>query len=261
MRVDPDDQATQLTRHRLSDQIFRQLFTLIAAGKLEPGSALPSVAALSKRYGVSTHSAREAIAGLVARGLVQVAHGRGCFVSPRGNWRLVDSDLLAVLGSEQTLPNLFEVRQTFEVGMASLAALRRTNDDLAELDRLLAQSREDPSVENQVECDSRFHRSLARATHNPLFLPLLEAIMDPLHHYFVLSQRLPDTAERTRRGHASIFACVAKQDGPGAARAMVEHLRAGREICERLSARAQTPPDSIAEEVVGEETAARKRAT
>jgi DNA-binding FadR family transcriptional regulator len=226
--------ANRLVRQRLSDQVLERLTGLIASGELEPGAALPAVAALAKRFGVSTHIAREAIAGLAARGLVQVAHGRGCFVAPRSQWRLVDAELIALMGSEQALPALFEVRQTFEVGMASLAARRRTEADLAELAAVLRRAREDPRPETQVECDGRFHRALARATHNPLFQPLLAAIMGPLRQYFVLSQRFPDTAERTTRGHQAIYECIARGDEEGAARAMVEHLRAGREICERI---------------------------
>jgi DNA-binding FadR family transcriptional regulator len=253
VRGDVDGQGNQLTRHRLSDQIFRRLFTLIATGQLEPGSTLPSVAALSKRYGVSTHSAREAIAGLAARGLVQVAHGRGCFVAPRGQWRLVDSDLIAVLGSEQTLPQLFEVRQTFEVGMASFAAQRRTDDDLTELRQVLTRSRESMSAENQVECDCGFHQAVARATHNPLFLPLLDAIMEPLRHYFKLSQRFSDTAERTYHGHLAIYEGIVAGNAVDAAEAMLAHLRAGREICERLLGEVSASSISTVQEVPSED--------
>lgn len=224
----------QLSRQRLSDQVLLRLTSQIASGALEPGMALPSVSALSKQFGVSTHIAREAIAGLAARGLVQVVHGRGCFVAPRGQWRLVDSDLIALMGSEHALPALFEVRQTFEIGMARLAAQRRTEADLAALSVALRQAREDPSPGNQAASDAQFHRALAKATHNPLFQPLLDAIMEPLQQYFLLSQRFPDTAARTYLGHLGIYECIARGDSEGAALKMMEHLQAGREICERL---------------------------
>lgn len=239
METGPAGRGETLARERLSDQLLRRLLTLITAGDLAPGDALPSVAALARRYGVSTHVAREAIAALAARGLVQVEHGRGCFVAPRAQWRLVDPELIALLGLEQALPQLFEVREAFEVRMAGLAAERRTADDLAELAAALEQARTDRSPDGQVAADYRFHRALARATQNPLFLPLLDAIIGPLRRYWQLSQRFPDTAEKTYRGHAAIYACVLAGDAAGAAHAMYEHLQAGRALCERLL---QTPP-------------------
>lgn len=247
--------AEPLTRHRLSDQIFSRLTQMIASGELAPNEALPSVSTLARRFGVSMHVAREAIAALAARGLVSVEHGRGCFVATREQWRLVDPELIALIGSEQALPDLFEVRSGFEVQMASLAALRRTDADLAALAQAVEGSASEQGPEVQVEADYAFHRALARATHNPLFVPLLDAIIGPLRQYWRLSKQFSDTAPRTYQGHLAIYTCVEARDPEGAAQAMIEHLAAGRELCERLIHHAEARANSRSEEVGSSETA------
>jgi len=222
---------------------------MIASGDPAPGKPLPSVAALSRHFGVSSRVAREAIAVLASRGLVRVEHGRGCFVTPRDEWRLVDHELITLMGRDQSLSALFEVRATFEVGMASLAAQRRTKSDIEALARVIEDMETDRRTEAQVEGDCRFHESLALATHNPLFLPLLTALLVPLKEYLTLSQRFPDTANRTHQGHRAIYERIVAGDADGAAEAMVAHLRAGREICERLLREPAAPSTSRAQEV------------
>lgn len=60
----------------------------IASGDLVPGDPLPSEATLTREYGVSRGTARQALSFLVSLGLVQTVHGKGRFVqaatSPNG---------------------------------------------------------------------------------------------------------------------------------------------------------------------------------
>lgn len=243
-----DSGDDRLQRHRLSDRLLEGLTRMIAEGELASGDALPSVTTLAQRFGISTHIVREALAAMAARGLIKIEHGRGSFVEPLNQWRIVNSDIIALIGNRYPLPDLFEVRQTFEVGAARLAAQRRTEADLEELSRAVEQTASDRSKEKQVGADQAFHRALAQATHNPLFLPLLNAIIDPLCQYWTLSQTLPGIVDATYRGHLAIYGCVVDRDESGAAQAMEEHLRAGRMACQRLLDRSQ----SSKEESTGE---------
>ena len=53
----------------------------ITSGKLAPGAALPSEAALVRQYGVSRGTARQALSELEGTGLVVAVHGKGRFVA------------------------------------------------------------------------------------------------------------------------------------------------------------------------------------
>lgn len=61
-------------------QVAQRLRHDIEAGKYRPGDALPSESHLSRHYGVSRQTVRQAIAVLGSEGLIEAEQGRGTFV-------------------------------------------------------------------------------------------------------------------------------------------------------------------------------------
>jgi DNA-binding GntR family transcriptional regulator len=66
---------------RVRLRIAAELRRDIAAGELAPGDALPSEAPLTRQYGVSRGTARQALSFLVSLRLVYAVHGKGRFVN------------------------------------------------------------------------------------------------------------------------------------------------------------------------------------
>ncbi|GAA1544542.1 hypothetical protein GCM10009678_29010 [Actinomadura kijaniata] len=64
-------------------RIAAELRAQIEEGTLAPGDRLPSETRVSKRYGVTRFTARQAFANLEAEGLVETIQGKGRFVLPR----------------------------------------------------------------------------------------------------------------------------------------------------------------------------------
>ena len=73
----PDAPATPLPAYR---RIAAELQRAIAAGELAPGDPLPSEATLTREYGVSRGTARQALSFLASLGVAQAVHGKGRFV-------------------------------------------------------------------------------------------------------------------------------------------------------------------------------------
>lgn len=62
-------------------QIQDQLLKMISSGKLRPGDLLPSEEELSREYGVSRMTSRQALQGLKSHGYASRHKGRGTFVT------------------------------------------------------------------------------------------------------------------------------------------------------------------------------------
>lgn len=159
-------------RRGLHGQLVDSLGREIVTGTYAPGDPL-DVSALQVDHEVSKTALREALRVLGAKGLVDARQKRGTIVSPAGAWNLLDPDVLRWQAGMHTgavmLEALAEVRAIVEPPAARLAAARRTEADLAALERALAAmvgSAADPVAHAAV--DVAFHRALLTASGNDL---------------------------------------------------------------------------------------------
>jgi GntR family transcriptional regulator len=67
----------------LADRLRDELLNQITNSQLEPGAKLPTEGELSKRFGVSRATVREAVRGLVEAGYVSRRRGSGSYVAER----------------------------------------------------------------------------------------------------------------------------------------------------------------------------------
>jgi GntR family transcriptional repressor for pyruvate dehydrogenase complex len=211
---------------RLSDRAAKALESLIVGGVLKSGSRLPPERELAAMFGVSRTVIREAVQNLAARGLLEVRLGDGTVVTgPSAD--SVSESLRLLLRSQDTgiaIEHLHEVRRVLEVEIAERAAERATDEDISDLGAIVQELEAQRDVEASARLDVEFHRALAVAAHNPLFIILLDSIGGLLLAIRRTSFDHPETASKARYHHRNIFEQVTRRD-PGAARqAMSSHL-------------------------------------
>jgi len=203
----------------------------ILRGDLEPGDVLPNEADFSARLKVSRTALREAIKVLAAKGLVESRPKTGTRVRPRGDWNLLDPDVLAwqfAAGPvESFVANLFELRQMIEPAAAAMAARRATAADLRRLDQAYAAMAEAGNDrERWIGPDLRFHQAIIRATGNELMGPLGAIIETALATSFRLASTHPEGPRHSLPLHGAILAAIRRRK-PAAAAAAMRRLLAG----------------------------------
>ncbi|MGH2559696.1 MAG: FadR/GntR family transcriptional regulator [Thermomicrobiales bacterium] len=220
---------------RLSDRVAEQIERRITEGGMPPGHRLPPERELGEAFGVSRTVVREAIRVLVAKGLVEVQPGNGTVV--REFSASMVSDALALLMRARPggirLRDAHEIRLMIEPQIAALAAERRTDQDLQNLEAELERMRPEPA--EWQAADVRFHAALAQATHNPLCGIVLDSIQDILREVRMLGGQLPGTRESAIRHHTAIVDAVKAADPNAAREAMLAHLRTAKERMERAA--------------------------
>jgi GntR family transcriptional repressor for pyruvate dehydrogenase complex len=118
-----------------------------------------------------------------------------------------------------------EVRRILEVEIAGLAAARRDDADIRALSEILHEAGshlDDP--DSFIKTDVGFHSYLARATHNELFVILLDSLAEVMTEVRLLALRIPGTAKRALTHHSSIFEAIATGDARRARDAMNAHM-------------------------------------
>jgi GntR family transcriptional regulator, transcriptional repressor for pyruvate dehydrogenase complex len=215
-------------RTNLVSELAVKLKQEILEGRLQPGDRLPTELELSMSAKVSRTVVREAVASLRAEGLVETRQGAGAFVvnSAKKAFRPVDAEL----ATAEDIIAVLELRLAIEFEAASLAANRRTEDDLAKLQMAMLQFSEARRQGlDTLESDLCFHRALAEATHNRRFVSSLSYLGE-----FAFPRRLvPEKSrlalpashlELADHEHQAIYKAIAAKNAPNAASAMRTHL-------------------------------------
>jgi GntR family transcriptional repressor for pyruvate dehydrogenase complex len=221
----------------LVDRVVDEIQRVIVSGQLEPGMKLLPERELADELGVSRTVIREAVRILVAKGLLETKPGVGTIVRQVTSDQIVEPLSLLLRTQEDgiSVEHLHQVRHMLEVEIAGLAALQATEDDIAELTGLLDKMEAVLDIpEAFVTRDADFHRGLAKTTHNPLLIILLDSIRDLMQEVRLLVTRHPDLRQKVMPDHRKILERVAAKDQEGARQAMEEHLEHARWFQEEL---------------------------
>ncbi len=224
----------------LVDRVVAAVQGQILEGRLAVGTRLPPERDFSARLGVSRTVFREAVRILVARGLLDTRHGIGTTVRAVSREEVVKplTLFLRTCGQEVSTGHLHRVRLILEVENAALAAEQATELDIRELRAICREMEAAAADPRQFAVkDSEFHRRLARTTHNPLLILLLESIQDLMAEVRALVASQPGLFERVMPTHARVVDRVAAHDARGARRAMREHLDVALAIQNELALR------------------------
>ncbi|MBC8131280.1 MAG: FadR family transcriptional regulator [Rhizobiaceae bacterium] len=201
----------------------------IVRGDYPPGTILPNEAKWSEMFGVGRSAVREAIKMLMAKGLLSSRPKIGSWVEPTKRWNLLDRDVLAWYATapdrEAFLRTVQELRWIIEPEATALAALRRTDEQMAEISQACREMGAATSLAERTKADTRFHLAILRASGNDLLVPLGVIIESALEHLFVYVTRERDRLDQVQKSHEAIEKSI-RDRRPERARKAVRRLLA-----------------------------------
>jgi GntR family transcriptional regulator, transcriptional repressor for pyruvate dehydrogenase complex len=212
-----------------TQQVREQIEAAIERGDYRAGDRLPSERELGEMIGVSRVSVREAIRSLEALGLVEVQHGRGCFVtqgpgdeyaSSFGRWLTLHRDevmdLMKVRGALDALAAEAAARHADDAMVARLHELNAAFND--------ARAVEPADVAQLIAADKAFHNGIAEASGSPLLATLLGELRDHIDRSRALLLGDPQRARASAREHQAVVEAIAARDPVAAGRAAGSHI-------------------------------------
>jgi DNA-binding FadR family transcriptional regulator len=215
----------KLDRKPLHRSIADELTERIISREYEPESYLPPEREMCEALGVSRTVVREAIKLLESRGLVRIERGRGTVVQGSQHGPLRDSLRILLRRNYQRIEQLLEVRSILEVGVAGLAAERRTPESLETMRGLIRLMKEKPGEPaGYVDADVQFHNEIARAAGNPLFEALLEPLSELLRESRLATFAGPRMVALRTRQHEEVMEAISAKDPEAARQAMRKHI-------------------------------------
>jgi DNA-binding FadR family transcriptional regulator len=153
----------------------------------------------------------------------------GSWVEPKERWNLLDRDVLAWYATspdrEVFLKTVQEFRHIIEPEATAFAAMRRTDEQMAEISKACREMGEATNLQERTRADTRFHLAILRASGNDLLVPLGVLIESAFDHLFTYTTRELDDLHHAQKLHEAIERNIRLQR-PDAARNAVRKLLA-----------------------------------
>lgn len=227
---------------RLCDRVADEIIEHIYRNKLQQGDKLPNESQLMEITGAGRSSVREAMKLLASRNIVTIKQGSGTYVAQMPG---VSNDPLGLTFVENKLQlalDTLEIRQILEPEIASMAAVRADDQDIANITSLCKRFDQLYRAGEQVdEVDMAIHEAIALASKNIVVPRLISTITTSVQLSIELMQQM--RATQSIDEHRIIVEAIADHDPMTAREAMYTHIYATRQQLKLLQARGLTAQD------------------
>lgn len=211
-----------------AEVVVAQLTRAIELGRFLPGDQLPPEREFAVQLGVSRMTLRAALRDLEEAGLLErVRRGSG------GGALVITAGTIGVTGAEhravrKELDEIFEFRIACESAAAELAAGRRTDAQLAQLEQAIEDLGSELTAGRFRAADNAFHLAVADAAGNRWVRQAVEdvraAMLAPLD-----AVRFELVVASTVEHHRRILDAIAERDPERARAAIVEHIHEAKQ--------------------------------
>lgn len=194
---------------------YELLKQAVLQGEFRPGEPLREVQ-LAQWCGVSRTPVREALRRLEQDGLI----------------RQEGSSLTVRRRSPEEILDIYTTRIVLEATVAAVAAERRTDHDLRQLEWALERAAAVPAEDApaMVQANAAFNRRVWQASHNESLVDLLERLNLHLGRYPETTLVAPGRWDQSQRAHRELVAAIAERDVEQAEAIAKRHFTQAREI-------------------------------
>lgn len=201
------------------------IFQMIKDGKLIVGSKIPSERDIAEELGIGRNSTREAISILRGMGLIESVHGSGNYIAKDSGhtiWHIVS--VMLALGSI-SMKDILEFRREMARSVVELIFKNGFADAEKEHLEKILDEMISASGKELVMLDQEFHITLIRATKNPLFVIVMEAIAEVYHESMskVIEESDEETTMKFLMLHRKIYNSIVERDEEACLKYIREH--------------------------------------
>lgn len=204
-------------------KIAAQIQDMIERGELKKGDRLPPERQLAEMLQVGRPALKQAISALEMVGVIRSRQGDGNYITSDG------VDVLNPLAIRSYLDrkngdDILEFRYIMEVQMAALAAVKITEDQLAEfqelMDAMKRETGEGADLTKRKFFNNLFHYRIVELCDNQLIRSIYSSMMDLISDHINYTD-----GKNFYISHLKIFEAIKAGDSAEAARCMAEHFQ------------------------------------
>jgi len=156
----------RVSTETMADIVELRLREFFKKKSFKPGDALPKEMELVVALGVSRNVVREALSRLRMLGMIETRKKRGMILARPDVLGTFERVLDPLIIDDHILQDLFELRLVLEMGLADLIFLRKTDKNIAELEKIALDETRDGEKRFRVKNEIAFHGKLYEITGN-----------------------------------------------------------------------------------------------
>ncbi|MTI16465.1 FCD domain-containing protein [Rhodobacteraceae bacterium RKSG542] len=231
----------QVEGAKTSDTIAKSLISDIRSGTIAIDSPLPTERELCERFGASRPTVREALLHVQIEGYASVETGRRPRAAHPSLSTVLGSAALRlqdILGADESIAHMEQVRQFIECGAIREATRKANNVQIAKIRQALEANYQTIGTPEFKRTDLEFHHSLIAVVGNEVILALYDKFAEA-----IMSSRRPVSDQKNYdrlvyEEHRAMYEAILVGDANKATEVMEYHLE--RSYRARL-----TPPPKV----------------
>jgi GntR family transcriptional repressor for pyruvate dehydrogenase complex len=178
----------RISTETMADIVELRLREFFKKKSFKPGDALPKEMELVAALGVSRNVVREALSRLRMLGMIETRKKRGMLLARPDILGTFERVLDPLIIDDHILQDLFELRLVLEMGLADLLYLRKTDKDIAELEKIANQEAHEEVKKFRVKNEIAFHGKLYEITGNNT-LKRFQVMLLPVFGYVTTQEK------------------------------------------------------------------------
>lgn len=195
----------------LRELVLDAIREAIIGGTLKPRERLMEIQ-LAEELGVSRTPIREALRKLELEGFIVMVPRKGAYVADF---------------SFKDIADIFEIRAALEGLAAALAAERITDEEMENMERLLAEKAEAIArndIERIVEVDTKFHEAIYQASRNKRLWSIISNLREQIQRFRSTSLAYPGRSKQSLEEHRVIVEAIQARDVAQSRQVAQEHI-------------------------------------
>ncbi len=220
----------KLNQDQMYEKITKEIMDAIFRGDLKPNDKLQSEHELSKTFGVSRVTIREALLSLKHHGVIEVRQGAkgGAYV------KKMDIDDVALQMEKVlqvtniTIEQISDVRSVLESAIITRLidphdnedCIRRMEETIVEAEKHLKNGDAEARLQSNIE----FHTIISEMTKNAFIMIMHKIVLNMLHDFFKHVRATDEMARRTIREHRRITVALKEGDFNRAGELCRDHI-------------------------------------
>ena len=212
---------------RTFEEISTEIKSLLFKGILKPGDKLPSEIELARQFSVGRQTVREALRILELSGFITIQKGSagGPIIEDTVFNTISNSFLDAFLMKKITPEELTVARLETEKAMLHYVINNADASDIKSLQDNILQAKKHAEANIQPFKDNiEFHRLLAKASKNQIFVIMVESILAIVADFFSRLEPEFEVSRRVIGKHEDLLAAIINRDREKAITLLEEHI-------------------------------------